>query len=287
MNKALYDLFMQKSANNNERYEQSLAEVIQSIALLRLSRTNFFERSAFYGGTALRILYGLDRFSEDLDFSLLEPDPDFKLMEYYHAIAVELKGFGLNAEIYEKQKSVQTSTESAFIKTDTIIAIAAITGKPESSFGIPQGTTKVKFEIDINPPSGAKTEMKYCEEPIPFSLRCYDLPSLFAGKMHALLARSWKNRVKGRDWYDYTFYITKKVPVALHHLEARLRQTGHYSETKPLSKEVFIEMVKARIMSIDFENAKKDVERFIQRPQDLDVWSKDFFMYLTSKIEIQ
>ena len=284
MNRALLDFFKQKTQENNGIQERALAEIIQTTVLLGLSRSDFFTKAAFYGGTALRILHGLDRFSEDLDFSLIEQNASFKIQNYFAPINDELQSFGLDVNITEKKKSLNTTTESAFVKTNTIIAIASITGIPAKELQLQNKTIKVKFEIDIDPPEGAQTEFRYYDEFVPFALRCYDLPSAFAGKMHALLARAWKNRIKGRDWYDLIFYIKKKVPLSLVHLDARFRQTGHYTKNCPLSSEQLMKMLQERILSIDFEQAKKDVEPFVERPQDLNVWNKDFFLYMVSKI---
>lgn len=286
MNRALLDLFETKTKENNGLQERALAEIIQAIALLGLSRSDFFDKAAFYGGTALRILHGLDRFSEDLDFSLLVPNRNFRWKEYFGCIDTELKSFGLQSEIAQKEKSIETSTESAFIKANTLTQILKITSVLPLSMKIqPNALTKVKIEIDIDPPSGATTAVGYVDDPVPFSIRSYDLPSLFAGKMHAVLARKWGNRVKGRDWYDFVFYVRKGVPLSLSHLEARLRHTGHYSDTRPLVQDQFMQMLKARIATIDFESAKRDVGRFIMRPQDLDVWSIDFFIHMASRIK--
>lgn len=286
MNNALSELFEEKVKENKEQKERALAEILQSIALLGLSRSDFFDKAAFYGGTALRILYNLDRFSEDLDFSLLTPDPGFSLQNYFNFIATEMKSFGLQSEISQKAKSIASSTESAFIKATTVTQILTITSNPAAIVGIhPAAITKVKFEIDIDPPPGAVTIVGYADDPVPFSMRSYNLPSLFAGKMHAILARSWGNRIKGRDWYDFAFYVRNDVPLQLSHLEARLRQTGHYADAVALTQGRFMDMLNARISAIDFEAAKKDVERFVARPQDLAVWSADYFSHLAARLK--
>lgn len=286
MNNALSELFDEKVKENKGQKERALAEILQSIALLGLSRSDFFDKAAFYGGTALRILHGLDRFSEDLDFSLLAPDPSFKLQNYFNCIATEMQSFGLQSEISQKAKSIASSTESAFIKATTVTQILTITSNPADIVGIhPAAITKVKFEIDIDPPPGAVTIVGYVDDPVPFSMRSYNLPSLFAGKMHAILARSWGNRIKGRDWYDFAFYVRNDIPLQLSHLEARLRQTGHYADAVALTQGRFMDMLNARISAIDFEAAKKDVERFVARPQDLAVWSADYFSHLAARLK--
>lgn len=286
MNKALLGLFEEKVEENKGQKERALAEILQSIALLGLSRSDFFEKAAFYGGTALRLLHGLDRFSEDLDFSLLVPDPGFRLQDYFNFITTELKSFGLQSEISQKAKNKANTTESAFLKATTVTHILAITSDSTAVADIhPAAITKVKFEVDIDPPPGAVTTIGYIEDPVPFSIRSYNLPSLFAGKMHAILARAWGNRIKGRDWYDFAFYIRNNVPLQVSHLEARLRQTGHYLDEAALSPDRLMDMLNERIASINFEAAKKDVERFVERPQDLSVWCADYFFYLASRLK--
>jgi len=286
MNNALSWLFEKKVKENNGLKDRALAEILQSITLLGLSRSDFFDKAAFYGGTALRILHRLDRFSEDLDFSLLAPDPGFSLHDYFSFIDAEMKSFGLQSEISQKTKSVASSTESAFIKATTVTQLLTITSDSSAIVGIHStAITKVKFEIDIDPPPGAGTIVGYVEDPVPFTVRSYDLPSLFAGKMHAILARAWGNRVKGRDWYDFAFYIRNDIPLQLSHLEARLRQTGHYLDVVALAPDCFMDMMNARIAGIDFKAAKLDVERFVARPQDLAVWSADYFLHLAARLK--
>lgn len=288
MNMALSGFFEEKVKGNKGYKERALAEILQSIALLGLSRSDFFEKAAFYGGTALRLLHGLDRFSEDLDFSLLMADPGFRLRNYFKFIDTELKSFGIKSEIAQKPKNIVSTTESAFIKTTTVTQILTITSDSSAIAGIhPAAITKVKFEVDIDPPSGAMTSVGYIDEPVPFSVRSYTLPSLFAGKMHAVLARAWGNRIKGRDWYDFAFYIRNGIPLQLSHLDARLRQTGHYVDPDLLTQDRLMDLLNKRIATIDFAAAKKDVERFVERPQDLAVWSSDYFLHLASRLKIE
>ena len=288
MPSALTFLYEEKVKKNGGMEERAFAEVLQAIALLGLSRSDFFKKAAFYGGTALRMLYGLDRFSEDLDFSLLTVDPAFKLEDYFGVVDTELRSFGLEATLVKKKKLAESKTESAFIKASTLKQILMITSRTTGEIAMPENqVTKVKFEIDIDPPEGAVTEVRYIDTPVPFALRVYDLPSLFSGKMHALLARAWKTRVKGRDWYDFVFYVTRGVPLSLLHLEARLRQTGHYTDSLALTQDGVKVMLERKIESTDFEAAKRDVEPFIPRPQDLNVWSKDFFFHLAQHIIFQ
>lgn len=288
MTTAALQLFEENLEKNGGLADRALAETIQYIALLGISRTDFFSHAAFYGGTALRILYGLDRFSEDLDFSLIEPESDFSIKNYLKSVQHELESYNFIVHIEQKAKKTNTVVDSAFIKANTKLHIITTNVERVIADKIPKNAVcKVKLEIDTDPPSGASFDVGYIDDPVPFSIRSYDKPSLFAGKMAALLARQWKTRVKGRDWYDFTFFIRKKIPLSLHHLEARLRQVGYYTDAKPLDNKALLDLVQSRIYEVDFENAKADVIRFIRNPQDLDVWSKDFFLYMLNKMIIQ
>ena len=209
---------------------RALREIIQEVALLGLWRAKFFEHAAFYGGTALRILYGLDRFSEDLDFSLLEPSPDFNLARYTASLEEELLAFGFNVRVEMVDKTVESAVQSAFLKANTRNELLVIEAGEQLAGQVSAGQVlKVKIEVDTDPPTGFTTSTRYLLQPIPFAVRSYSLPDLFAGKMHALLFRKWKNRVKGRDWYDFVWYAADHPQLNLAHLEQRMRQTGHWS----------------------------------------------------------
>jgi len=279
----LYDEYRQR---NNGSVQQTIAELIQLIALLGLSRTDFFSKAAFYGGTALRIIHGLDRFSEDLDFSLRAPLPLFTLDAYLAGISEELAAYGFTAEITLREKKNITPVESAFIKTNTRQVLVETFPDPQLARQLhAEEVIKVKLEIDTDPPPEAGFEARYIDDPVPFSIGIYDPPSLFAGKMAAVLARSWSGRVKGRDWYDLIFFTRRNIPLNLRHLEARLRQVGFYSREDSLDAKAFTEILSERINSVNFTQAKKDVERFIRDQRELDVWSKEFFLHVAGKIQ--
>ncbi len=269
-------------------YLNALKEIFQEIALLGLWRAKFFEHAAFYGGIALRILYQLDRFSEDIDFSLLLPNMDFKLDKYNAAIADELNAFGFKVEVITKGKNHKTAIESAFIKANTIEQLLAIeVPKNITAYIHSMSTIKIKMEVDINPPGHFSTEAKSLLLPIPFSVLTFVPPDLFAGKLHALLCRSWKNRVKGRDWYDYVWYISRGIPVHLQHLETRLRQSGHWQEQATLNETSLKHLLTNKINTIDFNLAKKDVINFIKDKSAVDVWSAGFFGELTQHLKCE
>lgn len=267
-------------------YTNALKEIVQEIALLGLWRAKFFEKAAFYGGTALRILYGLDRFSANLDFSLLTPERSFSLAKYNDAITSELQAFGFEVEVKTKRKNINTTIESAFIKANTLNQFISIAVPEEISSSIHRDKTiKIKMEVDIDPPGNFATEAKSLFLPIPFTVLTFTKEDLFAGKIHALLCRQWKSRIKGRDWYDYYWYISRGIPVNLSHLQRRLSQSGHWDDANALTQDNLLELLNNKIDKIDFTMAKKDVDDFIKDKSATDLWSKDFFHELTLKLK--
>ncbi len=266
----------------SDDYKNALKEIIQEVALCGLSRGGFFKKAAFYGGTALRIFYGLDRFSEDMDFSLLEVDENFEIEAYFPALHEELSANGFELSIEKKEKSIESDVQSAFIKGGTLISLLNIVPSNEKILGISKTeVVKIKFEIDTNPPACATFENKYGLLPIPYGVRLYDEASLFAGKIHAVLCRAWKNRIKGRDFYDYLWYLSRGTNVNLLHLQKRLEQSGKWDTFDNLTLKNLKDMLCERFASIDFEKAKQDVLPFIKDSSKLDLWSADFFSAIT------
>ena len=265
----------------------ALREIIQQVALLGLWRSKFFERAAFYGGSALRIIYGIERFSEDLDFSLLEADPAFSLAYYGQALKRELLSFGFSVEVESRTKKEKTTVQSAFLKTDTHEQMISVGIKPELFKQIPRNQVlKIKLEVDVTPPPGFSTEMRYLLKPIPFSVRTFTLPDMFAGKMHAVLCRQWKSRLKGRDWYDLVWFSAHHPELRLSHLEQRMRQSGHWKEPDPLTEQTFRELLIGRVKSVDVEQIKSEVEPFVSNPAALEVWSCEFFLDIVKRIKV-
>jgi len=266
---------------------RALREIIQETALLGLWRARFFEHAAFYGGTALRILHGIDRFSEDLDFSLLQPDPDFSLHRFSAALEEEVRAFGFNLRVEPVTKSVESVVQSAFLKANTRNELLVIETDERIARNIPPGQVlKIKIEVDTDPPPGFATTTRYLLQPIPFAVRCYTLPSLFAGKLHALLFRRWNNRVKGRDWYDLVWYATHHPQLNLYHLEQRMRQTGYWSGDGGLTRGLFNSLMNDAIERLDLDQARQDVAPFVRDQQGLAIWSREFFRDVAARIEI-
>jgi predicted nucleotidyltransferase component of viral defense system len=285
MNPLLEQMLIPYQAQTLYDKENAIKEVVQEIVLCGLSRAGFFQSAAFYGGTALRIFYGLDRFSEDLDFSLKSPNADFEFSSYLPALEKEVRSYGLNFNVATKEKTVDSAVKSAFIKGSTKEHILMFYADERLASTIaPSKLIKVKFEVDTNPPEHASFERKYRLLPIPYEISLYDMPSLFAGKIHAVICRSWKNRVKGRDLYDYVFYISRGTRVNLRHLQARIAQSGVIDVDKTITIEDVRNMLHQRFEQIDYKQAKEDVMPFIKDQSTLDLWSADFFNGITESL---
>ena len=285
MNSYIEQMLKPYKIENLYDQKNAMKEIIQEIVLCGLSRAGFFEQAAFYGGTALRIFYGLDRFSEDLDFSLRETNLDFDLSSYFPVLEKEVRSFGLNVTITEKQKTKESNIRSAFLKGNTKEHLLLFYTDADLSHGVPRDeVVKIKFEVDVNPPSRATYETKYRLLPAPYAVRLYDMPSLFAGKIHAVLCRAWQNRVKGRDLYDYVFYLSRGASVNREHLRERLLQTGYIPETTQCTLPEIKKMLCDRFDSIDYAQAKQDVIPFIHDPGSLNLWSADFFKQITENL---
>lgn len=261
----------------------ALKEIFQEITLLGLYRGGFFDKAAFYGGTSLRILYGLERFSEDLDFSLLEKNKDFNIEKYFPSIVQEFEALGIEISLNKKSKSSETNIESAFLKNDTSIHTLDIetNGLEDVHSG---RKLKIKLEVDTNPPLKFQTESKTLLLPVTFNVRSMTLPNLYAGKMHALLFRSWKTRVKGRDWFDFEWYVKNNIPLNLEHLCERMKESGNF-EKDVLTRQEFQEILHVKIETLDVEQAINEVKVFVKDVRVFDFWSKDYFKLLASKVK--
>jgi predicted nucleotidyltransferase component of viral defense system len=264
---------------NIQETEQALREIMQEIALAGLYRANFFKHAAFYGDTALRIFHGLNRFSEDLDFSLLKKNPDFELDSYFKTVIEEFESLGIHVTLKQKLKSFTSNVDSAFLKSDTLWSELVFENTIPQIKLSTKPNIKIKVEVDTDPPQNFEAENQLLIKPYSFYVNCFTLPNLFAGKMHALLFRKWKNRVKGRDWYDMEWYIKKGVELNLPHLCQRAIESGDWKDNS-MTKEQLMELLCAKIDSVNIENMKEDVIRFIQNPNDLEIWSQDYFKKL-------
>ncbi|MBP1222978.1 nucleotidyl transferase AbiEii/AbiGii toxin family protein [Flavobacterium sp. 1355] len=272
---------------NTDDVLSALREIMQEVALAGLSRTDFFQKAAFYGGTALRIFYGLDRFSEDLDFSLLKEDHDFSLEPYFESIVDEFKAVGMQVSIREKEKTKKTNIDSAFLKSKTEWKELVLENiVKQEGIKTTNRTIKIKIEVDRRPPLGFETENKLLSRPFSFYVNCFGRPSLFAGKMHALLFRKWGNRVKGRDWYDFEWYIKNGIPLDLHHFTLRAKDTGDWTEEE-LTKQDVLNLLREKFKAASFDNIKEDVTPFIKNESVLNIWSEQYFNDLLEKLKFK
>lgn len=286
MHEAIRSMLNRYAPQTRDDYVNALREILQELALLGLWRSKFFEHAAFYGGTALRVLYGLDRYSEDIDFSLLAPDPGFSLGQYGESLLREIGSFGFRVEFEHREQTRQTAIESAFLKAHTLKQLLIIEADAERFPDLHPGSVlRIKLEVDIDPPGGFETESRYLLQPIPFAVRVYSLPDLFAGKLHAILCRKWQTRVKGRDWYDLVWYAGRHPQVRLSHLEARMRQSGDYRDETPLTRDRLVELLRQAVDQLDVGRARDDVVRFVRDPRTIDIWSRDFFHEVVQRIE--
>lgn len=287
MHEALAQMLAKYDCQRVEDSLHALREILQEIVLLGLWRSKFFEKAAFYGGTSLRVLYGLDRFSEDLDFSLLAPDTRFNWNPYTKALEKELTAFGLDVSIKLLKNTIVSPIQSAFLKANTLKQLLVIETPMALAQSIPRSQVlKIKLEVDTDPPSGFATETRYLLMPIPFAVRVFTASDLFAGKMHAVLCRRWKTRVKGRDWYDLVWFVAHHPHLHLAHLEQRMRQTDHWTGSDVFSEVAFRQKLNETIDNLNINQARQEVEPFVKAPQTLAIWSKEFFHDVAERIQI-
>ncbi len=288
MQQVLSQMLSKYEINNVEDKKNAIKEVVQEIVLCGLSRGGFFKEAAFYGGTALRIFYGLDRFSEDLDFSLVTQDPNFDLTKYFPYIENETKSLGLDFSVQEKSKSIDSNIKSAFLKGNTKEHIMTFyENSDDTKFINKDELIRIKFEVDVNPPVGATYETKFGLLPSPYQVRLYDLPSLFAGKIHACLCRNWKSRVKGRDFYDYVFFLSIEAKVNLQNLKAKLVQSKFIDENFDFTIDNLKLLLNERFENLNIGQAKQDVLPFVKDKTKLDIWSVEFFKEITKTLKAQ
>ena len=285
MNSVIEQMITKYEIKNINDEINALKEIIQEIILAGLSRGGFFNEAAFYGGTALRIFYNLDRFSEDLDFALIVPNKNFDLNKYFNYIERELKAYGLNLEINYKEKKIDSNITSAFVKGDTLELILKFFPNEENhAYNHILKNIKIKFDVDINPPSGASYEDKYKLLPSPHQVKLYDKESLFAGKIHAILCRNWSKRTKGRDLYDYVFFIANNISINIELIKNKLIASNYIDIDSKFDIEVLKELLIKKFKEIDYKEAKEDIMPFVKNVDSLDVWNKDFFISITKKL---
>lgn len=282
MNSQIQEMLKRYNIESSEDKKNALKEIIQELVLCGLAKTDFFDKASFYGGTALRIFYGLDRFSEDLDFSLKEKDEKFDFVKYMPLVEKEVLSFGIKADISEKEKTADSHIKSAFLKANTKEHLLLLYPEDEDVKRIIDNELiKIKIELDVFPPKGATFETKYRLVPSPYSINMYDESSLLAGKIHAILCRGWQNRVKGRDLYDYIFFLSKNIKCNALHLKERLKDSGKVLDSDKIDDDDIKGMLIEKFSNIDYNIAIDDVKNFLKDKSSLKLWNKDFFIGIT------
>ena len=289
MNNAIEAMLAKYNPQNNNERENAIKEIIQEIALAGLSRGGFFKKAAFYGGTCLRIFHGLNRFSEDLDFALVEKDPNFKLDVFFPSLEKEFQSYGIEMIIERKKKEDEEEVQSAFLKGNTLTLMMSFFPKSDDAKKVVSNQKiKIKFEIDTDNPEGGTTEYRYKMLPAPYEIQIFDEATLFAGKIHAILCRNYKNHVKGRDYYDYLFYIGKGSKFNLKYLENKLKNTGSkIDENDSLTLDKVKALLKERFLTTDYKTAKEDVSNFIMDKENVSIWKKELFLATLDELNCQ
>ena len=286
MHEAIRQMLDRYDCRTRDDFVGALREILQEVALLGLWRSKFFEHAAFYGGTALRILHGLDRYSEDMDFSLLKKDKAYSLGRYGDALRREISSFGFHVDFERRPGDRGGAIESAFLEASAYRLLIVIEAAEDLLRDLhPAKKIKIKLEVDTDPPGGFETETRYVLQPIPFSVRAYSLPDLFAGKLHAILCRKSRSRVKGRDWYDLAWYASRHPVVRISHLEARMRRSGDYTGEERLTLEKVRDFLNRAVDSLDVDRARREVSPFVRDQRSLEVWSRDFFRRMIVRVE--
>lgn len=286
MNSVLEMMLNKYHPKNNTERENAIKEIIQEIVLAGLSRGGFFNKAAFYGGTCLRIFHGLNRFSEDLDFALLNKDSNFQISDYFPSIKKELLSYGIDMEISSKANRFNQDIQTAFLKGNSVILLLHFfPNNEEIKQVIKDQKIHIKFEVDVDNPSGGITEKRYQLLPAPYEITIFDQSTLFSGKVHALICRDYKNNVKGRDFYDYLFYLSKGATLNLIYLENKLKNTGKIAQDCHLTIEMVKTLLKTRFENTDYKIAKADVLPFISDKNYVDAWNKDLFVSTLSLLK--
>ena len=260
--------------------QQAIREITQEVVLAALGRGDFFKHALFQGGTCLRIFYGLNRFSEDMDFILRDVNSDFQLKDHIKHLTDELAAYGYNIEITDRDKADAT-VKKAFLKDDSLGKVIDLRHANQTG---PMAKIRIKLEVDTNPPSGSGHELKYLDFPFVSSVAVQDRPSLFAGKIHALLCREY---IKGRDWYDFIWYTGNRTGINYDFLTSAINQLGPWQgQSITVDKAWLLNELERKIASMNWKQAAEDVRRFVRVAEQpsLDLWSKDLFLGQLDKL---
>ena len=261
--------------------QQAIREITQEVVLAALGRGDFFKHALFQGGTCLRIFYGLNRFSEDMDFILREATADFQLKDHIKHLTDELAAYGYNIEIIGRDKADAT-VKKAFLKDDSLGKVIDLRHINQTGS---MAKIRIKFEVDTNPPSGSGHELKYLDFPFVSSVAVQDRPSLFAGKIHALLCRKY---IKGRDWYDFIWYTGNRTGINYDFLTSAINQFGPWQgQSITVDKAWLLNELERTIASMNWKQSAEDVRRFVrvEEQPSLDLWSKELFLVQLDKLK--
>lgn len=260
--------------------QQAIREITQEVVLAALGRGDFFKQALFQGGTCLRIFYGLNRFSEDMNFILRETNPDFQLKDHIKHLTDELAAYGYNIEITDRDKA-DVTVKKVFLKDDSLGKVIDLRHSNQAG---PMAKIRIKLEVDTNPPAGSGHELKYLDFPFVSSVAVQDRPSLFAGKLHALLCREY---IKGRDWYDFIWYTGNRTGINYAFLTSAINQLGPWQgQSITVDKAWLLNELERKIVSMNWKQAAEDVRRFVRVAEQpsLDLWSKDLFLGQLDKL---
>jgi predicted nucleotidyltransferase component of viral defense system len=266
---------------NAVEQENVLQELMQHYVLASLSRAGMFSEAIFHGGTCLRIIYDTNRFSEDLDFLLKSPNPAFRWYKFLERVRKDCAQEGIEFEIQDRSKA-EMAVQKAFLKTDSIGTLLMLE-LPFERYNPKK--IRIKLEIDTNPPAESEFETSYITFPNTASITIQTLSSGFATKAHALLCRRY---IKGRDWYDFLWYVTRKIKPNFPLLRNALGQQGPWAgQDIDLSVDWFVKAIGAAIQQIDWNTASLDVQRFLptREQESLGEWTVEFFLYQTERLK--
>ncbi|MCD8205603.1 MAG: nucleotidyl transferase AbiEii/AbiGii toxin family protein [Clostridia bacterium] len=291
-NGVILDMLERIPSGNEKEKKDALRHVIQEVILYGFSKTDFFDRAAFCGGTAIRLFHRLPRFSEDLDFSLISPDKSFRLSDYFEMIDSVLRSYDFSFTIEEKQKIFDSGVRTAYVTGNAKELVLWFFPDGGNVYMASNEKIRIKLKVSVNPPPGATCELLRSPLPAMHYTRVYDLPSLFAGKIAAILMRSshgggpdgqkrFQNRDKGRDLYDYLYLLSRDTHVNMDFLNSSLTSRGYIGEDFALTRDSLMELLEKRFKEIRYDTAKDDVRGFLRSADEIEDWDSDFFVSVT------
>ncbi len=259
---------------NIYEFENAFREISQKIILYALAQTSFFKNVAFYGGTCLRIFHGLDRFSEDLDFQVISEDYKLDFDQYMSKCITVLESYGLKSIVYSKSDYDSGEVRRRYIKISHYDIASEFFGKINMN---KEKLLSIKIEVSTVFIPGAKYEMKLLNSPMFSNIYCFNYESLFASKLNALITRNWRERTKGRDYYDYMFYVSHNIKINLDYLKNKLKYSLN-KDTSDYTIDDIKELLKERFEQTDFNSLKSDIIPFVNTDYNIDNINKEMFI---------